>query len=101
MNGPTETAKIDMTKMYVQAIERHHAAYDDLLAVIAGGGQTIDVVRAIIQHLDGLDVLGDWDLDDLRSAWAAAGGEHDKFPVVTLVFGDETPLSSPAGGASR
>ena len=83
-----------MTKMYVQAIERHHAAYDNLLLVIAKGGGALDVVREIIRHLDGLDVLGDWDLDALRRTWEVAGGDPDEFPVVTLILGDENPLGN-------
>jgi len=72
--------------MYLRAIERHHDMTDAILAAIADGGDAGDVVSEIVSWLDGMDVLGDWDVDLIRRAWLAAGRPEAEFPVVTLTL---------------
>ena len=73
-------------RMYLRAIERHYAMTDAVLTRIAEGGDAGDVVSEIVSWLDGMDVLGDSDIDLIRRAWLAAGRPEADFPVVTLTI---------------
>lgn len=68
-------------RMYLRAIERHNENLDAILNVVALGGDLKNVVRCVVDWLDGMDVLADSDHDLLRRAWVAAGGTLDDFPV--------------------
>lgn len=71
-------------RMYLRAIERHHENLDAILNVVALGGDLKNVVRCVVDWLDGMDALADTDHDLLRRAWVAAGGTLDDFPVTVV-----------------
>ena len=73
-------------RLYAEAVTRHHEMTDAILARIAEGGDAGDVVSEIVSWLDGMDVLGDSDIDLIRRAWLAAGRPEADFPVVTLTI---------------
>ncbi len=73
-------------EMFARAIHERVQFLEELVTVLADGGTANDVLRKIIVWLDGWDMLGAWDRDQLVAAWEATGGEGD-LPVVDLTGG--------------